>query len=96
MRFKILNWAFCFLFVFTNFGVADNWPHWRGPNQDGVSLEKNLISEWSKDGKNLLWKRNFISRSTPIVIGNHVYVLGRTGQDVTEQEHIACFHVQTG
>ena len=96
MRFKILNWAFCFLFVFTNFGVADNWPHWRGPSQDGVSLEKNLISEWSKDGKNLLWKRNFISRSTPIVIGNHVYVLGRTGQDVTEQEHIACFHVQTG
>ena len=96
MKFKMLRWAFCLLFASTNFGSADNWPHWRGPSQNGASSEENLISEWSKDGKNLLWEANFVSRSTPVVISNHVYVLGRTGKDITEQEHIACFHVQTG
>ena len=26
----------------TTVGLAQHWPHWRGPTHDGVSAEKNL------------------------------------------------------
>src|SRR5215203_1426359 len=28
-------------------GLAQHWPHWRGPSHDGVSLEKGLPDTWS-------------------------------------------------
>src|SRR5262245_8871009 len=31
----------------TTVGLAQNWPHWRGPTHDGVSAEKNLPVQWS-------------------------------------------------
>src|SRR5438034_408993 len=32
---------------------ADNWPQWRGPDNNGISKEKNLPMEWS-DAKNIV------------------------------------------
>ena len=93
--------AFSFLFCcLLTVGMQDvsasDWTHWRGPGQDGVSPEKGLVSKWSLEGENLLWHANFIGRSTPIVVGGKVYVIGRTGKDITEQEHIACFDAKSG
>ena len=76
--------------------IAGDWPTWRGPNQDGSSAETGLISSWSTEGENLLWKAEFIGRSTPIVLNDRVYVMGRVGKDITEQERIACFDAETG
>ena len=28
-------------------GLAQHWPHWRGPTHDGVSAEKGLPDTWS-------------------------------------------------
>ncbi len=41
----------------SNFGAtrADDWPQWRGPNRDNVSLEKGLLHEWPAGGPPLLW-----------------------------------------
>ena len=75
---------------------ASDWTHWRGPMQNGASPETELISTWSLDGENLIWRRDFIGRSTPIIVNGRVYVIGRTGKDITEQEHIACFDAETG
>lgn len=75
---------------------ASDWSSWRGPNQDGSSSQTGLVSNWSLDGDNLLWKADFIGRSTPIVLNNRVYVIGRVGLDVTEQEQVACFDARTG
>lgn len=75
---------------------AADWSHWRGPYQTGVSPETGLVSEWSLEGRNLVWQAAFTGRSTPIVQGGRVYVIGRTGKDVTEQEHVACFDAETG
>ena len=34
---------------------ASDWPQWRGPNRDGVSLERGLLSTWPEGGPKLLW-----------------------------------------
>ena len=73
-----------------------DWPSWRGATQTGVSTEKGLISQWSVNGENLLWKADFIGRSTPVVMNGRVYVIGRTGEKITMQEHIACFDAKDG
>ena len=79
-----------------NDALASDWASWRGPNQTGSSSETGLISSWSVDGENLIWKADFIGRSTPIVLNNRVYVIGRVGMEITEQERVACFDAETG
>ena len=52
-----------------------NWPQWRGPSGQGVSLEKNLPTEWSPT-KNIKWKTPIAGRghSSPIVWGNKIFL----------------------
>ncbi len=91
MRILVLMCFFCILI--TNINSAD-WPHWRGPNQNGTSSEIDLIDQWEEGGDQLLWKADFVGRSTPIVMNDKVYVIGRSGREITEQEQIACFSVK--
>ena len=88
----------CFLtFSSVNFHtVGADWTAWRGAAQNGASSETGLVSTWSQDGENLVWKADFIGRSTPIVLNKRVYVIGRIGKDITEQERVACFDAETG
>lgn len=87
---------FLLLIATPMFVYANDWSSWRGPNQDGTSAETDLVSDWSLEGKNLIWQADFIGRSTPIVMNDRVYVIGRIGKDITEQERIACFDANTG
>ena len=32
-----------------------DWPHWRGPEWNGISREKGLVSKWSPSGENVQW-----------------------------------------
>ena len=84
------------LSVSSDLAFAADWPSWRGPSQNGVSMEEGLVSKWSVDGENLVWKADFIGRSTPIVLNGRVYVIGRVGKERAEQERIACFDAETG
>lgn len=54
---------------------AENWPHWRGPNFNGASTEKNLPGEFSKTN-NVKWVAELPgpAAATPIVWGDHVFV----------------------
>src|SRR5258708_2276374 len=54
---------------------AADWPQWRGPAGNGISLEKNLPDEWSS-AKNVLWKSPIpgLGHSSPIVSGNRIFL----------------------
>ncbi len=87
---------FCLVTLGTNLGMAGEWPSWRGTLQNGTSPETDLVSNWAASGENLLWQAEFIGRSTPIVLNERVYVIGRIGEDITQQERVACFDAKTG
>lgn len=73
-----------------------DWPSWRGPKQNGSSMETGLISKWSAGGENLIWRADFIGRSTPVIMNGRVYVIGRVGEGLKRQEQVACFDANTG
>ena len=77
-------------------GSVGDWPDWRGPDRDGVSREKNLPEKWSLGGQNLAWKAPYGGRSTPVVLGDHLYLQNTAGKGETEQERIMCFNADTG
>jgi outer membrane protein assembly factor BamB len=60
---------------------AADWPSWRGPEGLGVSTEKNLPTEWSKE-KNIVWKISIPGKgaSSPIILGDRAYVSTQTSE----------------
>lgn len=79
---------------------ADDWIHWRGPEQTGVSREKNLPDRWSPDlespNNNLIWKVPFGGRSTPLIMKGRAYLINHVGEGINEQERVMCFDADTG
>jgi len=82
---------------------AGDWPHWRGPEQNGISREKGLLESWSPEGENLLWKSDIGGRSTPIVMNGRVYVNCRTDDDFLDpvqklnaREQVVCWDAESG
>jgi outer membrane protein assembly factor BamB len=75
---------------------AGDWPELRGPNRDGISVEKGLISTWKLNGENFLWRVPGGGRSTPIVMGNRVYVQNPSGRGPQLQERVMALDADTG
>jgi outer membrane protein assembly factor BamB len=75
---------------------AGDWSNWRGPHRDGTSEETGLVSSWSREGENLIWKAELTSRSTPVVFDGRTCVNGRVGEGLLKQEMVACFDAGTG
>jgi outer membrane protein assembly factor BamB len=75
---------------------GSDWPEWRGPARDGVSLEKGLPERWSPQGENLVWKAPYGGRSAPIVMGGRVFLFNSAGEGERIQERVMCFDAETG
>ena len=63
---------------------AENWPCFRGPTRQGVSLETNLPLEWSAT-QNVRWKTPIPGQSwaSPIVWEGSVFVVTATEDGVS-------------
>src|SRR5271167_258196 len=76
----------CALFLIlaaAGLAAADNWPQWRGPNNDGVSKETGLPTEWS-ESKNIAWTLKMPGKSgaTPAVWGDYIFLTSADGNDI--------------
>src|SRR5262249_32126242 len=69
--------------IASSYGMASDWPQWRGPNRDGVSEEKGFRKDWPKEGPALVWRASEIGRgySTPAIAGDRIYLMGSQGTD---------------
>src|SRR5450631_3406388 len=76
-------------------GAVGDWPDWRGPDRNGVSREKGLPEKWSPAGQNLAWKAPYGGRSTPVVLGAHLYLQNSAGKGETQQERVMCFNARS-
>ena len=100
------NFILTIVFGLLTFGsaVAEDWAHWRGPLQAGVSQESDLIDSWSLDNKeNVLWTSDIGGRSTPIIMNDRVYINCRTDHDFNDEEEkihlreqVVCWDARTG
>jgi outer membrane protein assembly factor BamB len=73
-----------------------DWPELRGPDRDGISKETGLISTWKLNGENFLWRVPYGGRSTPVVMGNRVYVQNPSGRGASLQERVMALDAGSG
>jgi outer membrane protein assembly factor BamB len=74
--------------------ALNGWLDWRGPFQNGTSLEKGLLEKI--DGKKTLWTSDLPGQSTPVIANGKLYINGFRGEGQDLQEVIACFDAETG
>ena len=91
-----INSYFLLAFLLLAPTASSDWAEWRGPERDGISLEKNLPTHWSPAGQNLAWKAPYGGRSAPIVMGDRVYLQNTSGKGELEQERIMAFDANNG
>jgi outer membrane protein assembly factor BamB len=63
------------------FAWADNWPAWRGPENNGICKETGLPVEWGEK-KNVAWTLPMPGRggSTPIIWGDRIFLTSGDGK----------------
>jgi outer membrane protein assembly factor BamB len=76
--------------------AVEGWLNWRGPDQNGTSMEKNLPGSWQPGGEADLWQYPLTGRGTPVTAGNRVFAWGYNGEGAGLQEVLACLDLETG
>jgi hypothetical protein len=63
--------------------TAADWPQWLGPQRNGTSPEKGLLTSWTAgSGPKVLWKVDGGEGYSAIaVVGNRAYTLVQRGND---------------
>jgi outer membrane protein assembly factor BamB len=72
------------------------WLDWRGPQQDGTSLEKGLPDKWELGGANDLWHIDISGGGSPVIANGRVFALGYRGSGPDLQEVLFCANAETG
>ncbi len=72
------------------------WFHWRGPQQNGSSIEMGLPDRIALKNGNLLWTADFPGQSSAVIRDEKLYIMGYQGEGADLQEGVACFDAETG
>jgi outer membrane protein assembly factor BamB len=86
------------IFVFgisTQNGFTDefDWPRWRGPNGDGISMDTDWNPEALAGGPKILWKVDVGgSHSNVAIKDNRLYTMGNKGKE----NIVYCLNAKTG
>lgn len=72
---------------------AEDWPHWRGPNRNGVSSEFEFRIDWPPEGPTTTWKAKVgVGFSSVAVAKGRAFTIGNRENIDT----VFCFDAQTG
>jgi outer membrane protein assembly factor BamB len=72
---------------------ADDWPHWRGANRNGIVAEPSGWTSRGWLGREPVWTRNVGEGGTsPIVVKGRVYTMGWSGG----RDTVWCLNATTG
>lgn len=82
-----------------NAAGAAEWTSWRGPTNDGFVHEKAVVTSWSPEGENLVWKVPVEGRSTPLVMNGRVFAItpvGNIEKPIELRERVIALDAETG
>jgi outer membrane protein assembly factor BamB len=72
---------------------AADWPHWRGPDRNGISRETGLIRSFPASGPKVLWKLPLTGGySSVVVVKGRVFTQSKKEKDET----VLCLDATTG
>lgn len=72
---------------------ATDWPHWRGPDYNGISNESGWTAAWPEGGPKVLWKAELgIGFASMAVSKGRVYAMG----NISNNDILYCFDAKTG
>lgn len=68
--------------------------NWRGPRQDGIAQETDLLAEWPDDGPELLWTANGLGNamSSVAIANGKIFTMGNRGGG----EHLIACSLEDG
>ena len=73
--------------------MGADWPQFMGPNRDGVSAEKGLLTDWPESGPKELWRKELGPAFSGLaVVGDRLY--SATSDD--EFDYAICLDADTG
>jgi len=73
--------------------LADDWPRFLGPNNDGASAETKLLHQWPKEGPPKLWEYEKGDGHTgPVIAGGKVVLI----HALEGKETVDCLDAATG
>ena len=73
--------------------IAADWPHWLGPNGDGISME----TDWEHEINEPIWKAKVgVGFSAVSVANGKLYTMGHDGKKTNGLETIHCLDARTG
>lgn len=73
--------------------LAADWPNFRGPDHNGISLETGWVAKWGEEGPKVLWKASLGVGYAPIgVAKGRAYATGNHDTNAT----LYCFDAGTG
>lgn len=99
---RFVPW-FLVTLTLTSFAIGDelenSWPSFRGPERNGVSRDRGLLTKWPEGGPKLLWEADGTGRgySSLAIAGGRIFTLGdgpSTADD--KQEYLVCHNLADG
>jgi outer membrane protein assembly factor BamB len=87
------------LFIFSGLAMcgfqlcAADWPHWRGPNHNGISTETGWQAVWPPQGPKRLWKAEVGTGFASVSVSDgRVFTVG----NASNQDTVYCFDAVSG
>ena len=84
------------LLIFPRTSSADqDWPHWRGPNGNGIAVSSNPPLKWD-ESSNIIWKSSIPGRghSSPAVVGKRIFLT--TADEKKKEQFALCYSRENG